>query len=200
MIVSNMTDTDKFILEITSEDFHHKQPIDKTQKAKIISFLMFPDMELNSVIPSSHMSNVDSTVGIQLPNEDGIPKVTQKTRKRAGKKQVKTSIRPEIENIDLQKGTTELKDYWSLSKGQRIVWILYLAQINGFDSLNYKEITKIAQKIKDNIPEKQISALTNTSIKNRRIATDLSNNVRIIRILEPGIRSLQKNNNSNLVE
>lgn len=115
------------------------------------------------------------------------------TRKRTiGGKRIALPIRKEVSELDLSSSETEgLKNYWDLKKVDKILWILAVAQSVGIDDLNYKEIAVLADKMRDSLPPKQITSLTSTHLKSNRIGTTLINNIRVLRILKPGIDYLK---------
>lgn len=110
-------------------------------------------------------------------------------------------IRPEIKSLNFETlSKTSNVDYWSLTKkSDKILWILIEAKTANFDSLNYKEISTLANNLGDDIPAGNINALIESHKTNSRVATPKINDVRNLRVLEPGIRyfsEFKKNNYS----
>lgn len=126
-----------------------------------------------------------TTTGRQVI-ENGFKEIIKNISHKSSKggKKVILSIRSEVEGLDL----SNTERYWALkSKGDRILWLTAKALEAGISDLNLKELSRLAEKIHDNIPQKSINALIAFNEKNGKIAMPLINDIRVLRILKPGI-------------
>lgn len=120
-----------------------------------------------------------------------------KKRKKGIKKAFLPSaiIRPEISNLEIEPINQEFNKYWDLKKkGDRILWILAVAKMVNLGELNFKELSVVASKLGDNIPPTSMSALITPHKKNSRLITPTQNEIKVLKILEPGINYLKELN------
>ncbi len=110
-----------------------------------------------------------------------------------GHKKSSLPIREQIENFDF----SNIDTYWKLhSKGDKILWLVVQASVQGINDLNLREISRLAEKIHDNLPMKNIYALIAVHEKKSRASLGLVNNNRILRPLKPGLDYIQEKINS----
>jgi hypothetical protein len=125
------------------------------------------------------------------------PKSTSSTKikKKSGKRVFlpTATIRPEVSKFEIEPINNDLSNYWNLKKkGDRILWILAVAKNANFNELNFKELSSIALKLGDSIQPTSMSALLDPHKKNNRIMTPIQNEIKVIKILEPGIQYLKE--------
>lgn len=118
-------------------------------------------------------------------------KETNKKRK-AGKggttKFSPTLARKEVLDVELSPNMPEMKPYWNLgSKGEKVLWILVESKLRGIDDLNYKEVSKLASMLGDDISVRVISGSIETQIKKGRVIAPIKESTRFLRVLQPGI-------------
>jgi len=122
-------------------------------------------------------------------------KVVSGRRSRSSKGHfLTTTIRPEMAKIELESSSATLGKYFSLgTKTERILWLLADAKEKGFENINYKELSYLADKIGDNIPGKSITALIEGYRRKGYIATPLGDSgSRNLKILGDGIEYLKQ--------
>lgn len=128
--------------------------------------------------------------------EKGFSVIDNKNRRTVNhknvKKKVKTEIREEIEKLDVN-NSQNLKEYWKLNKGDKILWLLTVADNQGITDVNFKELSRLATKKHDNILAKSITALLSSHEKNNRVVSPLVGNVRKLKILKLGIDYITNN-------
>lgn len=114
--------------------------------------------------------------------------------KKGGKKFLPTvKIRTEIEDLNLEPISEDYGNYWKLNtKSDKIIWISAVAKTKNINELYFKELTEIASKLGDNIPSNSISALIEFPRKNGRIMTSKIGEIKVVKILEPGIQYLKE--------
>lgn len=115
-------------------------------------------------------------------------------KKNGSGKKISVEISDNVLNLEVKPNIEGVKDYWSLTKGERIIWLLLQAKLQNIESLNLKEIEKLSAKMNDNIRQKDIPALIESQNKKGRVHSTLSSsNIRILKILQPGIDFLKSN-------
>lgn len=125
---------------------------------------------------------------------ENIRKISVGRGKKSGKGRFSpTVVRKEVLSLELAPKTEDLPGYFALeTKKDRILWFLAQAKNNGIEMLNHKEVSLLADKIGDSIPQKSITSLTEEHKKKGYIVTPLdSDGTRYLKILEDGLAYLR---------
>lgn len=97
---------------------------------------------------------------------EGETKTSTKQKSQTLKKSSPQPTTEGLQNIEIATKKEGMPDYYKIStKSDRILWILYFAQLNSYAELSSQDISYIADKLMDNIPSKNISGLTEYSLK-----------------------------------
>lgn len=163
-------DNKTLTITITGEGYAITEKITKTQLGPILSMITSDDPFIQSPIPSSN------------------------SVKHAAKRRVKTlvapsvTVRAEIENLELDPISDTYGNYWTIKvKSDRFMWILAVLNEKGFQDVNHKEISAIAERFGDNIPAKFVTSFLISHKKNGRAIPSSIGAVRTVRILKPGL-------------
>lgn len=115
----------------------------------------------------------------------------------------KTPLSKKISNGLLSEGIQELEiipkiegiiDYHDIStKSERILWILFFAQQNSIMELSSVDIAYFADKLLDKIPTKNISGLTEYTLKKAYLTKNSSGKFKLLHDGITHLKSLQKN-------
>jgi hypothetical protein len=120
----------------------------------------------------------------------GTTSSTISIKRKVHKKKLISQVRDEVENLDVKNDG----NYWKLSKGNRVIWLTFQAELKGIKNLNLKEISRLADKQHDNIPAKNIFSLTVRQEKDGLISLSPENNITVVKLLQKGIDFIKNYN------
>lgn len=133
--------------------------------------------------------------------EQGFPSApksspTKKTQKNNRQSSPAKNVSPEVISLEVMPKIDSGDSYHDLStKSDKILWILYFAYKNNIQELTTAEIEHIADRLRDNIPTKSISALTEASLKKAYLTRANSGK---LKILHDGINFIEKSGRSDI--
>lgn len=133
---------------------------------------------------------VTSTGQSFIDNPDMIlAKTTNKVSRRAKRVQKQAvNIREEIRALEITPMSEGLINYWKVpTKGDKLLWLLAVAKSKDINFLNFKELSELSLKVDDHIPEGSLTALLEKHKKEGRIHSYLNDEIRVVKILEPGL-------------
>jgi hypothetical protein len=114
--------------------------------------------------------------------------VTKRKRTGSGKRTFKpVNVRSELESIEITPDAKDMKNYWELNKGERVLWICAQLKKAGVPKLNFKEVSYFANMLGDNIDSSNITGLIEAHRKANRVATPQEDSGRQVQILKLGI-------------
>lgn len=111
------------------------------------------------------------------------------TRRPASRATNKTGITQkivadEIKGLEISNTLEGFPGYWDLGqKGERILWLFVFAEKKGIHQLGTADVEYMADQLRDNIPTRSFTALTETIFKRSYI----SKSGEKYRVLQPGI-------------
>jgi hypothetical protein len=123
-----------------------------------------------------------------IHNKDEPLEIKNKKKPSNDKKSNPIKGEDSITELDIEAHPEGFPSYWDeKKKGKRITWILtFVYKKYGIDSLSSSDISTLAKKLTDDIPAKNVKALTEYSIK----ASYISPTSTGYRILKKGIDSI----------
>lgn len=116
----------------------------------------------------TEVANEKITAG--FGNDESVLVSNKSSKKRKKSPGISVAVRDEIKSIDIPdsfKGVTFWND--GLNKGERILWLLAIADEKGVSELFSQEIAYLASKMKDDIPAKNVPSLVDSHFKKTRI-------------------------------
>lgn len=194
-----------FLKDIKKQEFFTKEDIKQQfEEAKESLDLNNYNRDFNITLKKGWLSkNTKGEYYLTGTGENGVKnnKFERSTKrgiykKRNGQKKSSSTIRKEIENLEITPSVPGYKYYWKLNKGDRVLWILAQAHDKGITDLSSKEISALSEKLSDLIESKQITALVASHIKFERMYPRVINNIKVLKISQPGIDYI-KNSQSN---
>ncbi len=105
------------------------------------------------------------------------------SKRKGGQKKKITSVREEVDNLEVVPHLDGYPDYWSLStKGVRVLWLVAFASENNISGLSNVEVSFLASRLKDQIKAGDVTPLTKNNIKKGYMTTLKG----LSKILKPG--------------
>jgi hypothetical protein len=130
---------------------------------------------------------VTSSGRFAIENQFNQEAKSKTTRRKSPKRNInkgKKGIAPEVEALEISLQWPGVLNYFDLNKGQRILWILAYADNQGIAALSPAEVEVLSGKLKDSIPARSFSALTEAIFKKGLITRSGNDKYKILR---PGL-------------
>lgn len=126
--------------------------------------------------------------GLEQVNK-GFEKIKNNKSRKKSRKRVKSSINQKLISCEVSSQMQGMPNFSKLKKkGQKVLWLIYFADKKGVRPANPKDIEYLAEKLKENINTKNISALNQTNIKKGFVSVQGNG----FSILNDGIKELEK--------
>lgn len=134
--------------------------------------------------PSEYLITEVGKESIQKGFSDAQP--TRKTFSRGTNKKgiIKKVVSDDVKKLEIANNLDGFPGYWDLGqKGERILWLFIFAEKNGVLLLSSTDVEYMASQLRDNIPTRSFSALTETIFKRGYITKSGDK----YKILQPGM-------------
>lgn len=104
----------------------------------------------------------EEAVGVGFSPENNEKKSRAISGKRGGLR-TSVTVRPEVAGLSIDTNMEGYKDLHSLTKSNKVLWILEYARLKGLNELNSKEIESLGSRLRLGIASGNVPGLTGTS-------------------------------------